>query len=457
MKITTIILAAGKGTRMCSDQPKVLHKIANKPLLRHVYDLSSQLTDNSVHIVIGHGAELVKQALNLPEVNWIEQLQQLGTGHAVQQASGFIADEDMVLILYGDVPLLKLATLNRLLANVSQQSIALLTVNLENSTGYGRIVRNDSGEVIKIVEEKDATDAEKNILEVNTGIMAVPGDKLKRWLDQLDNDNAQNEYYLTDIIEMAVAEGISVVTNQPETVDEVLGVNNRMQLAQLERIYQQQQAEQLMARGVTLRDPLRFDLRGSLDSLGQDIEIDINVILEGNNSIGNNVKIGPNTHIKNSLIGDNVEILGLCIIEDAQIGQGSRIGPYARLRPETVLAANVHIGNFVEIKKSAIAEETKINHLSYIGDASIGSKVNIGAGTITCNYDGANKFRTIIEDGAFIGSDTQLIAPVTVGKNATIGAGSTITRDTPADQLTLSRVKQVSVSSWQRPTKQEKS
>jgi len=273
----------------------------------------------------------------------------------------------------------------------------------------------------------------------------------------LDNNNNQGEYYLTDIIEMAVNEGINIVTNQPEDIHEVLGVNNRIQLAQLERAYQQQQAEQLMMRGVTIKDPLRFDLRGSLDSLGQDIEIDINVILEGNNSIGNNVKIGPNTHIKNSIIGNNVEILGLCIIEDAQIGNGCRVGPYARLRPETALAANVHIGNFVEIKKSVIAEETKINHLSYIGDASIGSKVNIGAGTITCNYDGANKFKTIIEDGAFIGSDTQLVAPVTVGKNATIGAGSTITRDTPADQLTLSRVKQVSVATWQRPSKQEKS
>jgi len=457
MKITTIILAAGKGTRMLSVQPKVLHKIANKPLLKHVYDLSSQLSDNCVHIVVGYGAEMVKQALNLPEVNWIEQLQQLGTGHAVQQASGFIAENDTVLILYGDVPLLKLATLNRLLLNASQQSVGLLTVNLENSTGYGRIIRNSLGKVVKIVEEKDATDAEKKIQEVNTGIMAVPGVKLKQWLNRLDNNNNQGEYYLTDIIEMAVNEGINIVTNQPEDIHEVLGVNNRIQLAQLERAYQQQQAEQLMMRGVTIKDPLRFDLRGSLDSLGQDIEIDINVILEGNNSIGNNVKIGPNTHIKNSIIGNNVEILGLCIIEDAQIGNGCRVGPYARLRPETALAANVHIGNFVEIKKSVIAEETKINHLSYIGDASIGSKVNIGAGTITCNYDGANKFKTIIEDGAFIGSDTQLVAPVTVGKNATIGAGSTITRDTPADQLTLSRVKQVSVATWQRPSKQEKS
>lgn len=456
MTITTIILAAGKGTRMRSAFPKIMHKIADRSLLEHVYDMSKQLPDNRVKIVYGHGGELVRESLNQLEATWIEQKQQLGTGHAVQQVTDQIGDADTVLILYGDVPLLKLTTVKILLANVNDKSLGLLTVNLSDPKGYGRIIRDSHGRVQKIVEEKDASNDEKLIKEVNTGIMAVKGGKLKSWLGRLKNNNAQGEYYLTDIIEMAVGEHISVITNQPSTEDEVMGVNNRMQLSHLERVFQLEQATSLMEQGVTLRDPARFDLRGTLESLGQDIEIDINVILEGKNTIGSNVTIGANTRIKNSIIGDYVEILDNCIIEDAVIGAGSRIGPFARLRPETVLANHVHIGNFVEIKKSDVAEKSKINHLSYIGDTTVGSNVNIGAGTITCNYDGVNKFRTVIEDGAFIGSDTQLVAPVRVGKNATIGAGSTITKDSPENQLTLSRAKQVSVSGWQRPVKQEK-
>ncbi|MGJ0486148.1 MAG: bifunctional UDP-N-acetylglucosamine diphosphorylase/glucosamine-1-phosphate N-acetyltransferase GlmU [Methylomicrobium sp.] len=456
MNLTTIILAAGKGTRMRSELPKVLHKIAGKPLLRHVYDMSHTLENNRILIVYGHGAERVLDTLKDIDAGWFEQKQQLGTGHAVQQVSHQIKDTDNVLILYGDVPLLKRSTVERLLGNVSEKSLALLTVILDKPKGYGRIVRNDRDLVIRIVEEKDASESEKQIREVNTGIMAIQGAKLKKWLGQLKNHNAQGEYYLTDIIEMAVAEEVSIVTSQPDNEDEVLGVNDRNQLSHLERVYQNEHAKALMAQGVTLYDPARFDLRGSIEALGQDIEIDINVILEGKIRIGNNVKIGANSQISDSVIGDNVEILPNCVIENAVIGPGSRIGPFARLRPETVLADHVHIGNFVEIKKSTVADGSKINHLSYIGDSTVGSKVNIGAGTITCNYDGVNKFTTIIGDGAFIGSDTQLIAPVTVGSNATIGAGSTITRDVPENQLTLSRPKQVSVPGWQRPVKKEK-
>ena len=472
MKITTIILAAGKGTRMRSELPKILHEIANRPLLQHVYDTVKQLENNTIKIVVGHGAELVTSTLKDLNADWVEQKQQLGTGHAVQQvfdihstSSGQastgsgqagIGDTDTVLILCGDVPLLKLATIQSLIANVNEQSMALLTVNLANPYGYGRIIRDTTGQVIKIVEEKDATISEKQINEINTGIMAIKGRQLKKWLSRLNNNNAQGEYYLTDVIAMAVADQVNIVTSQPQTEDEVLGINNRIQLSHLERIYQQEQAYSLMEQGVTLKDPMRFDQRGIIENLGQDIEIDINVILEGKNSIGSHVKIGANTNIKNSIIGDNVEILANCVIEDAVIGQGSRIGPFARLRPESVLANDVHIGNFVEIKKSSVAAGSKINHLSYIGDTTVGAKVNIGAGTITCNYDGVNKFRTVIEDGAFIGSNSQLVAPVTIGKNATIGAGSTITKDSPENQLTLSRAKQITLAGWQRPVKQEK-
>lgn len=454
MSIKTIILAAGQGTRMRSSLPKVLHALAKKPLLQHVYETSLCLPDNEVFIIYGHGGETVKESLSHLQATWIEQREQLGTGHAVQQAIDFVQDGDTVLVLYGDVPLIKVQTLEKLLKKVSITSLALLTVNLDNPTGYGRIVRDKDHAVIKIVEQKDANESELQITEGNTGILACKGSQLKGWLSKLSNNNAQNEYYLTDIIEMAVDDGLTIETSQAGSQDEVLGVNNRAQLAHLERVYQMEQAQILMEKGVTLRDPARLDVRGTFAELGQDIDIDVNVIFEGVNAVGSNVKIGPNCLIKSAKIGDGVEILANSVIEDAAIGSNSRIGPFARLRPQTELADHVHIGNFVEIKKSSVATGSKINHLSYVGDSEVGSKVNIGAGTITCNYDGVNKFKTVIEDGAFIGSDTQLVAPVTVGKNATIGAGSTITSNTPAEQLTLSRAKQMSVPSWKRPTKQ---
>lgn len=441
---------------MRSKLPKVLHEIANRPLLQHVYDTSLQIPDNNIYVIYGHGGETVKERLSHFNAGWIEQKQQLGTGHAVQRAIHHVNDADTVLILYGDVPLLKVETLQTLLADVSDSSLALLTVILDDPTGYGRIIRDSDNKVTKIVEQKDASPEQQAITEGNTGILACKGNQLKNWLSRLSNNNAQNEYYLTDIIEMAVHDGLTVKTTQTQSQDEVLGVNNRSQLAHLERVYQLQQAEYLMAHGVTLCDPARIDVRGQFIELGQDIEIDVNVIFEGQNRIGSNVKIGSNCILKNVVIADDVEILPNSLLENASVGAGSRIGPYARLRPDTQIADHVHIGNFVEIKKSIIASGSKVNHLSYIGDSEIGSKVNVGAGTITCNYDGVNKFKTIIEDGAFIGSDTQLVAPVRVGKNATIGAGSTITKDTPAEQLSLSRSKQISVESWQRPQKKEK-
>ena len=455
MKLTTIILAAGKGTRMHTEKTKILHCIAGKALLEHVYDMSRHLDNNDIKIVYGHGAEQVTNNLSHLNAQWIEQKEQLGTGHAVQQVSEFIADDASVLILYGDVPLLKLKTVQQLMEN-STQALALLTVTLADPQGYGRIVRDDNGKVRKIVEQKDATEQQQRIKEVNTGIMAVNGGLLKKWLARLENNNVQNEYYLTDVIEMAVNDNIKIVTSQPDSEDEVLGVNNRMQLAYLERAYQREKAEFVMEQGVTLKDPSRFDIRGEIVNLGYDIEIDVNVILEGQISIGNNVNIGANTLIKNSIIHDNVVILPNSIIEDAEIGKGSRVGPFARLRPQAKLAENVHVGNFVEIKKSTVAEGSKINHLSYIGDSIVGSHVNIGAGTITCNYDGINKFQTIIEDNVFIGSNSQLVAPVTIGKNATIGAGSTITQNTPQDRLTLARAQQITIMTWQRPVKKEK-
>ena len=453
MAIKSIILAAGKGTRMRSMQPKVLHPLAGKPLVEHVYDLCQELEDNTITIVYGHGGETVRKALDSLSVSWVEQAEQLGTGHAVQQVESQINDNDTVLILYGDVPLLKLATVKVLLADVSDKTLALLTVELDQPKGYGRIVRDNKNQVINITEEKDASEQVKQIREVNTGILAVAGASLKRWLRLLENNNTQNEYYLTDIIALAVSEGVAIKTSQPVHSSEVLGVNNKSQLSYLERVYQAQQAEILMLQGVTLADPNRFDLRGEITKLGQDVSIDVNVILEGTLEIGDGVTIGPNCVIKNSKIANGVEILANCVIENATVGADSRIGPFARLRPAAEIQSSVHIGNFVEVKKSIIGQGSKVNHLSYIGDCQIGESVNVGAGTITCNYDGINKSLTIIEDGAFIGSSTQLVAPVTVGKNSTIAAGSTITKNTPEEQLTLSRAKQITIKGWRRPVK----
>jgi len=453
MAIKSIILAAGKGTRMRSMQPKVLHPLAGKPLVEHVYDLCQELEDNTITIVYGHGGETVRKALDSLSVSWVEQAEQLGTGHAVQQAESQINDNDTVLILYGDVPLLKLATVKVLLADVSDKTLALLTVELDQPKGYGRIVRDNKNQVINITEEKDASEQVKQLREVNTGILAVAGASLKRWLRLLENNNTQNEYYLTDIIALAVSEGVAIKTSQPVHSSEVLGVNNKSQLSYLERVYQAQQAEILMLQGVTLADPNRFDLRGEITKLGQDVSIDVNVILEGTLEIGDGVTIGPNCVIKNSKIANGVEILANCVIENATVGADSRIGPFARLRPAAEIQSSVHIGNFVEVKKSIIGQGSKVNHLSYIGDCQIGESVNVGAGTITCNYDGINKSLTIIEDGAFIGSSTQLVAPVTVGKNSTIAAGSTITKNTPEEQLTLSRAKQITIKGWRRPVK----
>ncbi len=452
MGTTAIILAAGKGTRMRSALPKVLHKIAHMPLLEHVYHTAKTIPNCSVNIIYGHGGDVVKDTLSDIDARWIEQREQLGTGHAVQQVVPIISDEDTVLILYGDVPLTLSSTLCTLVESSQSTGFCLLTVDLENPAGYGRIVRNKNGFIEKIVEEKDANDEVKQISEVNTGMMAVSGVLLKKLLGQLNNNNSQREYYLTDIVEMAVQEGIEIQSIQPENEYEVMGVNNRLQLAELERYFQLKNANGLMTAGVTLRDPARIDIRGDME-VGEDIIIDINVVFEGTVSLSNNVKIGSNTTIKNAEIGENVEILSNCVIEDAVIGKGVKIGPFARIRPGTRLAENVHVGNFVEIKNSEVYEGSKINHLSYIGDTDMGSEVNVGAGTITCNYDGANKSRTVIGNDVFIGSDTQLIAPVEVADGATIAAGTTLTKDAPADQLTLSRAKQISVPSWKRPTK----
>ena len=454
MALSIIILAAGQGTRMRSALPKVLHQLAGKSLLEHVIDAAEALGAGQIQIVYGHGGEQVRQQLAARPVTWVEQAQQLGTGHAVAQALPGIADTDQVLVLYGDVPLISADTLQRLRDAAANGQFGLLTAELADPTGYGRILRDAAGHVTGIVEQKDAQPEQLAIREINTGFMAAAADALKRWVGALGNTNAQGEYYLTDVIAQAAAEGVAINTVAPAELAEIMGVNNRVQLAELERDYQRQQAQRLMLAGVTLRDPARFDLRGRIEH-GQDVSIDINVILEGEVKLSDRVAIGPGCVIRNTVIGDDTIVHAQCVIEDAVIGMNARIGPFARIRPETQLANAVHIGNFVEIKKSEVGTGSKVNHLSYIGDTSIGARVNVGAGTITCNYDGANKHRTIIEDDVFIGSDTQLVAPVTVGSGATLGAGTTLTRNAPPGELTLSRAKQETRAGWKRPVKKK--
>jgi bifunctional UDP-N-acetylglucosamine pyrophosphorylase/glucosamine-1-phosphate N-acetyltransferase len=451
-RLNIVILAAGQGTRMKSALPKVLHPIAHKPLLQHVLDTARQLDAHTIHVVYGHGGEQVKETLGSPDVNWVLQDQQLGTGHAVEQAMPGIPDDETVLVLYGDVPLITADTLQRLIHAADNSALGLLTAELQDPTGYGRIIRNDNGQVVKIVEQKDASEEQRQVKEINTGMLALDSSRLRQWLNRLENDNVQGEFYLTDIIGMAAKEGIAINAVHPATLFEIEGINNKQQLAQLERVYQMQQAELLMQQGVTFRDPARFDVRGELE-VGKDATIDVNVIIEGKVRLGNGVTIGPNNVIKDATLADNVTVHPNCVIESATIGADCDIGPFARVRPDTRLAEKVKIGNFVEIKKANISSGSKVNHLSYIGDTTMGKNVNIGAGTITCNYDGANKHKTIIGDNAFIGSDTQLVAPVEVGEGATVGAGSTITHDAPKGELTLSRAPQQTRKGWKRPVK----
>ena len=453
MAMNVVILAAGQGKRMHSDLPKVLHPLAGKPLLGHVLDTARETGATKICVVYGHGGERVRTALDAPDLTWALQEPQLGTGHAVLQAMPAAVPSAPTLILYGDVPLIRTSTLRRLIEAAGRGSLALLTAQLENPKGYGRIVRVD-GAVKRIVEEKDADDAEKAIREINTGILVAPTAALARWLPMLGNRNAQGEYYLTDIVALAVAEGMPVVTAHPDAIWETEGVNSKLQLAALERVHQRTIAERLMEAGVTLADPARFDVRGEL-ICGRDVSIDVNCVFEGRVELGDGASIGANCVLKNCHIGSGTRIAPFCHIEDAEVGADNIIGPYARLRPGTELGPGVHIGNFVEVKNSTIADSSKANHLAYIGDATIGRRVNVGAGTITCNYDGANKHRTVIEDDVFIGSDTQLVAPVTVGRGATLGAGTTLTRDAPPDQLTVSRAKQMSIPGWKRPVKKK--
>lgn len=450
MKLRVVILAAGKGTRMRSELPKVLHKVASKPMVEHVIDTARSLKPDAINLIYGHGGDQLKQAIAGDDLTWVEQREQLGTGHAVQQVIPHLKSSEKVIILYGDVPLLTESTLIKLVTASANTSLGLLTMTLAEPTGYGRIVRNERRSVTGIVEQKDANAQQLAINEVNTGIMIADSDKLKAWLEQLSNDNAQKEYYLTDIVEMAARENVNIATAQPDNAQEVEGANNRQQLASLERALQQRQAEELMTQGVTLIDPARFDCRGKL-SAGSDVTIDINAVFEGNVVLGDRVVIEPNCVIRNSVIGEDTVIRANSHIEDAKVAKGCKVGPFARLRPGAELADEAQVGNFVEMKKSRLGKGSKASHLTYLGDTQVGEYANIGAGTITCNYDGVNKALTEIGDGAFIGSNSSLVAPVAIGKNATVGAGSVITRAVADDELAVARGKQRNISGWQRP------
>lgn len=458
MKTQVVILAAGKGKRMHTEKGKVIQMLAGRPMLAHIVATAMAVApETSPIIVYGHQGEKLRAAFSQYDLQWVEQTKQLGTAHALLQAMPLIDPNDRVLVLYGDVPLTSQSTLNHLIKMTPDDALGMLTAHLLQPQGYGRIERDTNQKIVKIIEEKDATDTEKAILEVNPGIYLAKARLFKSWLPQISNKNAQQEYYLTDIIGLAVSSQVPIYNIEPKDQEEILGVNDRVQLANLERYYQRQQAELLMRQGITLYDPSRIDVRGEL-TVGKDTLIDINVIFEGTVKIGKHCVIGPNCVLHNVILDDYVEIKANCVLEDAEIGADCKIGPFARLRPGTILGKGVHIGNFVEIKKSEVADNSKINHLSYIGDSTVGSRVNVGAGTITCNYDGVNKYQTIIEDDVFIGSDTQLVAPVKVGHGASIGAGSTIIKDVPPNNLVLTqRLDQRSVQGWQRQKKKETS
>ena len=451
MPIEVVVLAAGLGKRMRSELPKVLHPLAGKPLLGHVIDAVRSLAPRRIFVVHGHGAEAVRAAFPAPDIAWVLQREQLGTGHAVQQAAPHLASDADVLLLYGDVPLIRPETLRDLM-RAAGDGLALLSADLPDPAGYGRVVRDASGRVARIVEQRDATPAEAAIREVNAGFYALPVKRLLPWLKKIGNNNAQKEYYLTDLVGSAVAEGIAVTAVKAAHWAEAMGVNSKRELAELERHHQRRQADRLLEAGVSLADPARVDVRGELQC-GRDVAIDVNCVFEGKVSLGDGVQIGPSCVLRNVSIEKGSQVLAFSLLEDSSIGERCRIGPYARLRPGAVLEQDVHVGNFVEVKASRLGAGAKANHLAYVGDAEVGARVNIGAGTITCNYDGGAKHRTIIEDDCFIGSDATLVAPVRIGKGSYVGAGSTITKDTPPGQLTVGRAKQVSIPSWKPPKK----
>jgi bifunctional UDP-N-acetylglucosamine pyrophosphorylase/glucosamine-1-phosphate N-acetyltransferase len=456
MPLSVVILAAGQGKRMKSGWPKVLQPLAGRALLQHVIDTARQLAPEAIHVVYGHGGEQVQAAFKSEELSWVLQERQLGTGHAVLQALPGIPDAHTVLVLYGDVPLIRRDTLEELLKLADSKTLAVLTVMLSDPSGYGRILRDARGRIRKIVEHKDASPKELRVREANTGIIAAPAKLLKKWLAAVKSDNAQGEFYLTDVAAIAAKGKFRVVPQLARSEPEVLGVNDKVQLAQVETAYRQQRTQELMLAGVTVIDPTRLDVRGTVTA-GRDVQLDVNVVLEGNVTIGDRVRIGPNCSIRDTAIGADTQVFANCVLDQAVIGPSCKIGPFARLRPGATLARDVHIGNFVEVKNAKVGEGSKANHLTYLGDSVIGKDVNVGAGTITCNYDGVNKFQTDIEDGVFVGSGSMLVAPVRIGARATIGAGSTITQDAPADKLTLGRSRQVSIDSWTRPVKRKKS